>query len=59
MTSVRFSPDGMNIASGSNDKTIIIWDIETGKQVKKIEGHADGITSIRFSPDGNNIASAS
>ena len=28
--SANFSPDGTNIASGSHDKTIKIWDIETG-----------------------------
>ena len=33
MTSVAYSPDGKHIVSGSDDKTVKIWDSSTGKEV--------------------------
>ena len=37
VTSLSFSPDGKLLASGSDDKTIIIWDINSGSLLKKIK----------------------
>ena len=34
------------IISGSNDKTIRIWDINTGKCLKVLEGHTDSVWSV-------------
>ncbi|KAL4078818.1 hypothetical protein V8B97DRAFT_2067943 [Scleroderma yunnanense] len=58
--SVAFSPDGRHIVSGSNDKTIQIWDAQTGGQVgKPLQGHTDSVMSVAFSPDGRYIVSGS
>ncbi|KIL63115.1 hypothetical protein M378DRAFT_55838, partial [Amanita muscaria Koide BX008] len=60
VTSIAFSPDGKRIASGSDDKTIYIWDAETGLQVgNPLKGHTHWVTSVAFSPDGKRIASGS
>src|SRR5436190_483759 len=60
VTSIAFSPDGKQIASGSWDKTIRVWDAQTGQVVSgPFEGHTDYVTSVAFSPDGKQIASGS
>ena len=58
-TSIVFSPDGKVLVSGSYDRTIRLWDIATGEQLKTLEGHTYYITSVAVSPDGTTIASGS
>jgi WD40 repeat protein len=41
------------------DLTIRIWDVDAGKEIKKLEGHTRVIKSLAFSPDGKSLASAS
>jgi len=52
---VRFSPNGTLLASGSVDSSVKIWNKETGNLVIDLK-HPSGITNIAFSPDGNFIA---
>jgi WD40 repeat protein len=47
------------LASGSNDKTVKLWDWQTGNCISSLEGHTDFIYGIAFSPDGQILASAS
>ena len=56
---VAFSPDGRTIASGSYDKTIQLWNVDTGEQKQKLEGHTSGVTTVAFSPDGRTLATGS
>lgn len=59
INSVRFSPDGNTIASGSADSNVRLWDVNTGRHIETLKGHTDLVFSVRFSPDGNTIASGS
>jgi WD40 repeat protein len=47
------------LASGSWDKSIVIWDTETSKPLQTLKGHMGQITSLVFSAKGNQFASAS
>ncbi len=59
VTSLAFSPDGKTLASGSHDKTIRLWDVDTGTSLKVLTDHEDAVTAITFSPDGITLVSGS
>jgi len=59
VNSVKFSPDGRWVLSGSDDGTVKLWDVVTGKEVRTFAGHTDRISSVAFSPDGRQVLSGS
>jgi WD40 repeat protein len=52
VTSVAFSPDGKYALSGSIDKTIKLWDVATGREIRTFSGSTARVTSIAITPDG-------
>ncbi|GJJ74482.1 hypothetical protein EMPS_06840 [Entomortierella parvispora] len=54
-----FSRDNSQIASGSSDRLIRIWNLPSGELYRTLGGHSGKVISVEFSPDGLLIASAS
>ncbi len=59
MTASDISDDGKYIATGSIDRSIIIWEAKTGKEIRVLHHHLKSITALHFSKDGKRILSAS
>lgn len=60
VSTIAWSPDNRVLASGSDDKSIRLWDTVAGKQYpRQLLGHNNYIYSIAFSPKGNMIVSGS
>jgi GTPase SAR1 family protein/predicted MPP superfamily phosphohydrolase len=47
------------MASGSDDRTVRLWDSVTGRARHRLEGHSDQVSSVAWSPDGRTLASGS
>ena len=57
---INYSPNGCYIVTGPQDKTIRIWDAETGSAIGELlEGHTQPVRSVAYSPDGRHIISGS
>jgi WD40 repeat protein len=54
-----FSPDGKHLVSGGQDKTVRVWDSETGRQLFTLAEHKGPVTSLAISADGKSLASTS
>lgn len=51
------SPNGRVMASAGEDKSIILWDLGSGKRIKKMTGHTGFIYSLDFSADSSELVS--
>ena len=57
--SLTFSLDGTLLVSGSDDRTVKFWDVQTGGVIKSFHGHTRSVRSVSISPDLTIIASGS
>jgi small GTP-binding protein len=46
-----FSEDGKRVLTGSDDNTVRLWEVETGKCLRVLEGHKGGIQCVAWSAD--------
>jgi WD40 repeat protein len=57
VTAVKFSPDGLKVASTSTDKKIIIWSVQTGERLLTFTCHESEVLCLAWSSDGRLIFS--
>lgn len=62
VTTVAISPTGDYVSAGSLDKSVRVWDAQTGLLIERldgIEGHKDSVYSVAFAPNGRSLVSGS
>ncbi|HUJ11469.1 MAG TPA: WD40 repeat domain-containing protein [Verrucomicrobiae bacterium] len=59
VNSVAYSADGKFILSGSEDKTVKLWNAANGKEVRTFTGHRGPVTGVAFDPTGEQAVSGS
>ena len=59
VTCIMDMTQGTQVVSGSYDKTIRVWDVESGEQLLSLKGHTGVIYGLNLSPDGFRMLSCS
>lgn len=57
--SVAVSADGKLALTGSVDRTAILWELASGKQLQRFVGHQERVASVGFSPDSRYVITGS
>ncbi|KXS21676.1 WD40 repeat-like protein [Gonapodya prolifera JEL478] len=59
VTSVSFRPSMTQLASGSMDNSVMVWNFKPQLRAFRFVGHKAPVTCVHFSPSGNLLASSS
>lgn len=57
--SLAFSPNGSQLLTGGSDNLVRLWDIERGREIRKLAGHEKRVNAVAYSPDGRHLLSGS
>lgn len=55
--SIAISPDGRTLAIGSEDRSLSLWEIPSGRELARWPAHDAPVKALTFSPDGTTLAS--
>ena len=54
---IAVSPDGSQVAGGTQDNKVVLWDAATGNEIMSLTGHASNVEAVTYSPDGKYLVS--
>jgi hypothetical protein len=55
---VALSPDGkLALSGGSTDNAVLLWEVQTGQEIRRFQGHTEFVRSLAFAPDGRRALS--
>jgi WD40 repeat protein len=54
---LAWSPNGEYVASGGRDKTVQVWNVQTGEMTTYYQGHSEAVYALAWSPESDMIAS--
>jgi len=54
---LAFSHDGLQLATNSPANLVVLWDVRTGREVQRLQGHTAPILCVAYSPDGKHLVS--
>ena len=57
--SVAYTPDDKTLASAGDDHFVTLWNLATGRERRRLTGHAGAVNSLAVTPDGKTLASGS
>jgi RNA polymerase sigma factor (sigma-70 family) len=57
INALAYSKDGKTLVSASLDQTVSLWELPSGKELRRLAGHTDYVTCVALSPDGKVVAS--
>jgi WD40 repeat protein len=55
VSALAISPDGTLLVSSHGDRTVQVWDVDTGAELHQLRGHVGPVGLLAFSPDGRRI----
>jgi WD40 repeat protein len=56
---IAVSPNGKYLLAGGLDRTLLMWDLASGRMVQRFVGHTGNVQCVAFTPDGKRILSGS
>src|SRR5262249_55718126 len=59
VTCVALTPDGRRAVSASNDRTLMVWEIQSGQVIRTLEGHSGSVYAVSLTSDAQILASQS
>ena len=55
VNALAFSPDGSRLVTGGSDRTVRVWDVESGQELLALPGVGEAVTAVAWSRDSHRI----